>query len=494
MINLEYYLLLGIATNATLEEIKIAYRKKAHELHPDKNKDFDTTEQFQQLNEAYNVLINFIIMEEKKVRSHDRGFYTDLGGGFIIKSYDKREVDIENYKIDIDNLSCNCSEWKNKRKQYDKNDARRLCRHIIASFDILEVNPKYDFEYEDYSIKDMQIPDNLKIFKDKIISCRDDRDGIDLYWFDELIILNSFIIYISKHKKGLHVFSKKHHKSMHVRLDCEDSYRTNIHIGSSTYSSYTSYYGDYNNNLEIIHKNKLSKYFFNDELKMFFHNRYAECTDFLELFDMDKYDNLIDKEEIERNEAWANGYLLVKEFEYSLPFFMNKNSSDNNVNYGRDIALKNIENKTKVYLLYQRFQRYLMLKDAILEQYDSTQNLLAMYGSDIKTRTFNSALNELGFMTKVKYVNRNNWIVKDKGLEFGMNYINTNFIMMHIKIPQWYKISYFDYETLSLQNEYRYGLLKMTNILWEKSKFNNLLKIIKNYLLTHEEKQCQPPF
>jgi len=193
VINSEYYLLLEITTNATQEEIKKAYRKKAHELHPDKNKNFDTTEQFQKLNKAYETLSNFNVDEEIEKVSHERGDYQNLGNGFIIKSYDKREVDIENYKINIENLSCNCSDWNNNRKQYDENDARRLCRHIIASFDILEVNPKYDFEYEDYTIKDILLPDNLKIFKDKIISCRDDRNGINLYLFNEFINLNSFM-------------------------------------------------------------------------------------------------------------------------------------------------------------------------------------------------------------------------------------------------------------------------------------------------------------
>ncbi len=465
-----YYKLLNITMNATLEEIKIAYRKKAHELHPDKNKNFDTTEQFQQLNEAYNALINFIISEVKEIKSHNRGYYTDLGGGFIIKFYDNREVDIENYKVDINNLSCDCSEWKNKRKQYNKNDARRLCRHIIASFDILEVYPKYDFVYEDYDVKDIHLPNNLKIFKEKIISCRDDRNGIDLYWFDELIILNSFIIYISKHKKGLHVLSKKYNKLFEIYLDCNNAYKYKISIKTNPIEYY-KYQSDYSEGDCLVQatKDKSFRYFFHDELRTFFKKRYPECIDFLALFDMDKYDNLIDKEEIERNEAWENGYLLVKEFEYSLPFFVNKDA--NNKMIGKDIKLKNevnktgvfyllqqflidkttnnkkierdIKLKTNVFILFQQYQEYLILKDAILEQYDSTQNLLAMYGSDIKTRTFNSALNELGFITKVKYVNRNNWIVKDMGLEFGMNYINTNFIVMHIKIPEWYKISYF---------------------------------------------------
>ena len=446
MINSEYYLLLEINTNATQDEIKKAYRKKAHELHPDKNKDFDTTEQFQKLNKAYETLSNINVDEEIKKTTHDRGYYQDFGFGFIIKHYDKREVDIENYKINIENLSCNCSDWNYNRKHYNKNDIRRLCRHIIASFDVLEVYPKYDFEYEDYCVKDIKVPDSLKIFKDKIISCRDSRDGVDLYWFNELIILNSFIIYISKHKKGVHIFSKKYHKLMFIRLDCEDISRINIDIESNFYSSYTSYYGEYNNNLAIIHKNKSSKYFFNDELKTFFEDKYYECTDFLALFDMKKYCSELDDEQLKINK------------------------------------------KTNVFLLYQQYQKYLKLQDESLKQYGTTQELLKLSKTDIDTRKFNATLKEINFITKVNHINRNNWIVKGAGLEFGMNYIN-NASLMHIKIPDWYKISYYDYETLSLKYEYRYGLLKMTDILWKKSKFNDLLEIIKKYLLTPKIKE-----
>lgn len=43
-----YYKLLGITTDASQDEIKKAYRKKAHELHPDKNFDKDAVQRFQE--------------------------------------------------------------------------------------------------------------------------------------------------------------------------------------------------------------------------------------------------------------------------------------------------------------------------------------------------------------------------------------------------------------------------------------------------------------
>lgn len=51
----DYYNILGVAKTATAEEIKTAFRKKAHEHHPDKGGD---AEKFKELNEAYQVLSN----------------------------------------------------------------------------------------------------------------------------------------------------------------------------------------------------------------------------------------------------------------------------------------------------------------------------------------------------------------------------------------------------------------------------------------------------
>lgn len=52
----EYYKLLGIPPGSSISAIKAAYRKRALELHPDKNPGKDTTPQFQALQQAYAVL------------------------------------------------------------------------------------------------------------------------------------------------------------------------------------------------------------------------------------------------------------------------------------------------------------------------------------------------------------------------------------------------------------------------------------------------------
>jgi len=52
----DYYDVLGVSRDASLEEIKKAYRKLALEWHPDRNKSPEAEERFKEINEAYEVL------------------------------------------------------------------------------------------------------------------------------------------------------------------------------------------------------------------------------------------------------------------------------------------------------------------------------------------------------------------------------------------------------------------------------------------------------
>ena len=56
----DYYRILGVDSQASEQEIRIAFRKKAFEYHPDRNRAADAGDRFKEVNEAYQVLSNSV--------------------------------------------------------------------------------------------------------------------------------------------------------------------------------------------------------------------------------------------------------------------------------------------------------------------------------------------------------------------------------------------------------------------------------------------------
>lgn len=93
MIN--HYQILNISENATVEEIKIAYRKLAILYHPDKNKNIDANKKFVEIKNSYDILLNPVkrkkIDKELEIQRLKNKIHNELNEKIIKSQQDKTQ-------------------------------------------------------------------------------------------------------------------------------------------------------------------------------------------------------------------------------------------------------------------------------------------------------------------------------------------------------------------------------------------------------------------
>ena len=433
---INYYTILDLDQNTTLKDIKKAYRRKAHQLHPDKNNSINNNQEFQNLNEAYK---NLLILHNKHIPSKTTSQKFDFDYDSDV-FFDYFDIDSIRYDTDLYNLTCACKEWKELRAVYPKYDPRRLCQHIIAEFDVLEL----------YTI---EVPESLKPFQHEILKNKCNRTGFELY--KSMLVFNSSIVAISKDEKKIILYVKEHNNSkclysIHYAYKGIDN--------RYEWSNKTTKENIDKTILYDLEKNIIdAKQYINNKYKIKNSDIYLCLANTLEL----------QKEQNNDIQASKKKYLLSKLFIYSLPLYVYNNN----------------EHKA-----YEQITKYKIAKETQLLKYDTVENLLKEKKTRFTVRSFNKKLVDMGYLTKDEYYNNNYWILKADGLKYGINHIY-NSKYTHVSIPDWYEITNFDFKTLSFKRESRYGLLRMTKVLLEKENFSQLLKLMNQYIFSKEYKK-----
>lgn len=128
-----YYQVLGIKKDASLDEIKKAYRKLAHQYHPDKKGGDEA--KFKKINEAYQVLSN-----EKERKQYDTfgSNYKNSAGGFNSTwawGSQGTQGGFHNVEFDTSDLGDIFEQFFNKGRTQKKD--KRRGKDIEVSFEIL---------------------------------------------------------------------------------------------------------------------------------------------------------------------------------------------------------------------------------------------------------------------------------------------------------------------------------------------------------------------
>lgn len=421
------------------------------------------------------------------------------------------------YNTNIVKLICSCPDWKETRKQYPVNDPRRLCKHIINKLDLNNL-PCQIYKFKE-SIKFYQEKEwGFKRDFDEIIELNDftllgnigwidvfNKDGIKysvikedfsnkIYWANEFkpkeykeiekflieeskkipppleqeeypIIIN-FIKEVLPHKKNFYISinessyipssdgiiyeiweskltpyqEKKLLQELLQEYSKDEAY---FHLGKATFTPLGE---EHEFRYLIVKNNKIT-------VEMYYGEKYSFKRDYNHIQKLKNAKK--QKEEAKIKTAQKNGYVLSEEYDGDLYDF------------------QRIYKHTKLLPL----DEYHHIKNSILNQYDTLQNLLKTKSLNITTSKFKKALENLNFIKRKKTLNQNDWIIKSNGLDYGLNLMK-NSKYMHISIPDWYKVYVFNDRRMKLEYFDSSTYVKMTSILYKKSTFNELCQMV----------------
>lgn len=110
---IDYYAMLSISKHCSKKDIKHAFRKKANEWHPDKNKSSDSTAKMQLLNEAYLILMD----DQSRIR------YDQQHSIFMVKEPKQAGFSFSDYDFEFQTSQREDKKPTNGRPDFQYTDA-----------------------------------------------------------------------------------------------------------------------------------------------------------------------------------------------------------------------------------------------------------------------------------------------------------------------------------------------------------------------------------
>ncbi|WP_457598361.1 hypothetical protein [Hydrogenimonas sp.] len=443
------------------------------------------------------------------------------------------------YNTDIVKLTCSCPDWKETRSQYPSSDPRRLCKHIIHNLDtgnlpgsiakfkesiefyqkqewgfkrnfdeIIELDnftllgsvdwiDVFDNEGARYAVKKESFsktfywanerkPKNYELIEQFLI---EEAEKIPLpLEDDEYPQIISFIKKVLPQKKDFYItislssfiptangiiydiFESRLTPEQEMSLKQEllqsyDKKEAYYKLGKACFAPIDEEHEfdiyealTVTNNEIIVRMYSGEKYTFKRDYNYVKRlKRARELQKKLEIEERKKVWR--DALEQERKIAMEKGYLLSEDYKGE------KYNIQSKYNYPDTLS----------------WEEYESLKNSVLGNYDTLQNLIKKNSLNISTTKFNKVLKNLNFITKEPSLNQSNWIIIGDGLNYGINLIKMS-KYMHKDIPDWYKVQIFDNKKMKLVNLKWKTNVKMTSALFEKNKFDELCQLVKQQI------------
>lgn len=419
---------------------------------------------------------------------------------------------MNDYNTNTKELTCDCLDYQLKRFSYLTNNPNRLCKHLISKINIDTLSEDLKYFKEDITFYKenekgfnrhgtvMDMPDfGIKLLYNGYWT----NDWINIYTIDGQNYglfadnIGKCILWAKNKKpdnyKDIEIYFENFYTEIPLELQEEEidllinkikevvpKYKNkNLSISDENYIPDEDgvYYGildeDYNKDTLTVQNNCfIIKTYIVEDYRIDRDFDFAiKCKKKAELKrEAERQINLkiIEKLEEEKEIRFEKKKLLVEEKGYLYKV--------KDIQYYELIKDKSPEEIDDIY-----YNRYLILKKKITENYLTSQELIKKFNTEFNTAQFHKILKKMNYIKKEKRLNLDDWIIYGEGLNYGLNLAKETYYF-NSKIPDWYTVMEWDILNIKLKLEESNSNIRMTKPLWNIEKIELLLQDIKEFI------------